>query len=486
MFEDQQDPDTPVPGAGESGSPPAAASAAGPSPQASGPSRSESAKDYSWVLGLLFWIVLLGIGAYWKFHTERATLLLNAISADSLQVSGVVTHNGQALSEGTVQLTVLDALEHKYLGSETLPVDKEGRFATDPARPLAKGVASRKLQIEATFFGRSSDPEPKDRRPLVASETVHVNFTPMLGPGARWIVCSLTVPFLLLIFLFTGPLTKAKARALFMFTYGVTIFSSLIPITLTFWIARNPYLMEVMEHAPVGLLRGMGKGMENPQWLVNIGGAVVPARPHAERPEAPETGTPSEKPGEGLGPTGQVAPDSAAATPGRPPAAEASSSHAQVVGGLAIPLFVILLATLGAGINMTRKVPEIQNDYDSVAITWGAAIKAPIAVFSDTGERVQDVEAAKIRKHLIETYMYFISAPFLAIAVYYLLQVVATSVAEPVLVVIAFATGLMTNTVIGSIIAFADATLKKAQAYPPRAKKRANGVQRKGRQRHHQ
>lgn len=60
----------------------------------------------------------------------------------------------------------------------------------------------------------------------------------------------------------------------------------------------------------------------------------------------------------------------------------------------------------------------------------------------------------------------FLSAPFLAIAVYYLLQVAASTVNQPILVVIAFASGLMSNTVVGAIIAFADRVLHRAQQPP--------------------
>jgi hypothetical protein len=56
--------------------------------------------------------------------------------------------------------------------------------------------------------------------------------------------------------------------------------------------------------------------------------------------------------------------------------------------------------------------------------------------------------------------MYLLSAPFLAITVYYLLQVVAESVAGPVLVLMAFATGLISDTIVSWIIEFARKTLK--------------------------
>jgi hypothetical protein len=98
----------------------------------------------------------------------------------------------------------------------------------------------------------------------------------------------------------------------------------------------------------------------------------------------------------------------------------------EVKGGLAIPLYVIVLAMLGAGINMTRKVPQIQTDYDSPAsATWSDALSAPMKMFrgSDAAENKpkHSKNPSVIRQELIETYMYFLSAPFLAIAVYYLL-----------------------------------------------------------------
>jgi hypothetical protein len=415
------------------------------------------------VIGLVFWIAVLAAFAYPRLRSERATLLLNVRTAEPLSVSGAVTYGGQAVSGGTVQLTLMDALEPKHLGSATLTVGAGGDFFTDPAKPLATGVANRRLKLQASFFGQTVAADPKERKPLVGSETLYVNFTPMFGPTARWVVGGLSVPLLLLIFLFTGPLTRAKARLLFMVTYGFALFSCAIPLAVTFWISRNPYLLEVMEHAPVGLLKGIGQGMSNPQWLVNIGGAVLPRRPlvetsaAAQEPAAGEPGT--------VSPASPASPALTLAAEAHSPVA-ASDGYSPVKGGLTIPLFVILLATLGGGINMTRKVPEIQRDYDCVAITLEAAMKAPVAVFSDAGEQVRDADATSVRRDLIETYMYFISAPFLAIAVYYFLQVIATSVAEPVLVVIAFATGLMSNTVVGSIIAFADVTLRKAQGSP--------------------
>src|SRR5262249_34135673 len=71
----------------------------------------------------------------------------------------------------------------------------------------------------------------------------------------------------------------------------------------------------------------------------------------------------------------------------------------------------------------------------------------------------QRTTAAEIRRKLIENFMYLLSAPFLAIAMYYLLLLLAEQVTEPVLVIMAFATGLVSKAVVGGIIEFAETKL---------------------------
>jgi hypothetical protein len=61
--------------------------------------------------------------------------------------------------------------------------------------------------------------------------------------------------------------------------------------------------------------------------------------------------------------------------------------------------------------------------------------------------------------------MYLLAAPFLAIAVYYLLQVVATNTATPVLVLMAFSTGLISDSIVTRITTFANETIGRSR--PP-------------------
>jgi hypothetical protein len=124
---------------------------------------------------------------------------------------------------------------------------------------------------------------------------------------------------------------------------------------------------------------------------------------------------------------------------------------------------------LGAGINMTIQVPKIQNRYDVLELPVSsrsmleATLQAPIAMLSYHAPATRDQSEIKsgIRRELISNYMYLLSAPFLAIAVYYFLQIVATNTAEPVLVLMAFATGLVSDKIISRIIGFARDTLGK-------------------------
>jgi hypothetical protein len=125
-----------------------------------------------------------------------------------------------------------------------------------------------------------------------------------------------------------------------------------------------------------------------------------------------------------------------------------------------------MLAMLGGGINMTKKVPDIQKRYDVQALppeTQGlvrSALTMPLSflglgplIATQTKDQRDTVQG--IRKELIDSYMGLISAPFLAIAVYYLLQIVATTVTEPVLVIVSFATGFISDSLVTAITTFA-------------------------------
>jgi len=301
-------------------------------------------------------------------------------------------------------------------------------------------------------------------RVVSGEQTVYINFTPPLGKQSLSIVTAIVILLMvILILLFTGDLTRRKARALFSVTYFMTFLSLSVPIAVTLLVSQNLYLVEMMEDAPIGLIKGTAKGVIDPQWLLNIGGAVrKPQRisQAQQSAEAKETAPSTEEKAAGTSLDREKS-YSVGDIGVRRPLGEAS-----IVGGLAVPFYVVILAMLGAGINMTRSVPKIQQDYDvsGLAQATRPMWKTTLTFFSSAQEPVstlaQRKAASDIRKGLIESYMYLLSAPFLAITVYYLLQVVAESVAGPVLVLMAFATGLISDTIVSWIIEFARKTLK--------------------------
>ncbi len=445
-------------------------------------SRSTSSASDAWV-GAVFWVViLLGIGYYWLF-SGRGEVVLNVSGKDTLVAEGRVMDSGMPVVHGAVQVLVEDPKGEGLVESATTDVNGQGAFRVEFKTAGINAVHPNGLRVTAHFDGRTSlDDKGK---PVQGSATVYVNMTPPWRVG--WGVVPVVAVLLVLATLFTGPLPPRKARLLFGFTYLVTFSACVIPILLTIAVSQSPYLLETMQQAPVGIVKARAKGLDESQWLVNIGGSVQPravaaaaaAKSTADgsvavavtagapgstaAPAAPASGADGATATATKSPAGDDTPKAAAL-----PVAAGLDATMEVLGGLAIPLYVLVLAMFGAGINMTRMVPEIQNDYDTqAAATPIGALSAPATLIRGLMTQelggVKGSDQAGIRQQLIETYMYFLSAPFLAVAVYYLLQVIATSVAQPVLVVIAFATGLMSSTAVGAIMAFADTWLAKAK-----------------------
>ena len=165
------------------------------------------------------------------------------------------------------------------------------------------------------------------------------------------------------------------------------------------------------------------------------------------------------------------------------PRPEASSSGEQrtqlpdeclINGGVVIPVYVLVLAMIAAGINTTRKVPDIQKGIRHQSSGLSPQDKAPRFPALPVDIRQAHSDVAAVRTELIETYMYFVAAPFLAIAMYYLVLMGVENPSDKVLVLMAFATGFMSDAVVGKIIAFGNQMLVKAKA-PAKLAKKENG-----------
>jgi hypothetical protein len=382
-------------------------------------------------------------------NTNTKTPTSGAITApEFLAVSGQVLVEGVP-AKGSVQVVVHDG-NHKYLASRVSELDGNGRFNETK---LMAADAKKELIVAANFNGAIL--KGTSAEPVAGSTTRYVNIaTPLESTKVMGILGSLLMLILLLIFLFTGELSRGKARALFAVTYFTTFLSLALPLAAAVLVSQNDYLIGKMKQASVGLVQGhIEENATANEWLVNIGGM-------------PKSGSST-----GLSQTpADPGAAAAAAAPATPPIDQNYDSYPS---GLAVPFYIVMLAMLGAGINMTRQVPKVQAAYDEKIVPRResmllAVLHAPRQIFQTTvvTDPKEREAAAYIRKQLIDSYMYLLAAPFLAIAVYYLLQVVATNTAKPVLVLMAFSTGLISDSIVSRITDFAQNTIGKLSPSP--------------------
>lgn len=443
------------------------------------------------VIGILFWVLVVGAIVYFVVRENHGKILLD-VSTQPEMVSGVVVFEGVPVHEGTLHVVVSEARNRRYQAGMTLPV-KNGKFSSQGRPRLGLADSSRPWRITAEFHGRAIEKTGGEQKSKVVSgeTTRYLNTSPPLGERFLW---SLTIAMLALLFfqlvLFTGDLGQRKARLLFVLMYFFTFFSLALPVVVSLLVARYENLVHSMEISPIGLVKAKAFGSDGQQWLVNIGGNVRRSPPAtAGGPEAQaspveegsrETGlpalpaaadtssVPSERPDRTVASEAEESPGDGAAAPSSATAGvveEAGEVVRTVEGGVAVPLYVVLLAMFGAGINMTLKVPVIQRSYEDVLVedgaSWFNSLAAPWKLLRGNADAsmIPRKTAGDIRRDLIENFMYLLSAPLLAIAMYYLLQVLAAEVTQPVLVLMAFATGLVSKAVVGGIIQFAESKL---------------------------
>jgi hypothetical protein len=378
-----------------------------------------TSKQLEKLLGFLIWVLVIASIVFLVYvQKDEADVLLNAVPGNN-QITGTITFEGERISGGVVELSVRSIKEDRQLGSIVSPVEGNGTFIADVSRLFPKNQGNQGLQVAARFTGlwTTGTGKSQEKKPLSGEAVTYVNASGPKVRQAEWVVVSFAAVLLfLLIVLFTGEIRRRKARVLFSTMYFVTFLSLFVPIVMTIWVSTDGKALTLMADSPVGLVRASARGIAEPQWLVNVGGTVAKGN-------------------------------------GNPPW--------QVKGGLAVPFYVILLAMLGAGINMTRRIPEIQAKYDTEGLS--ASEFGAMNVFGllfggkspSTIQAADRVKTAGIRTELVRNFMFVLSAPFLAIAMYYVLQVIATEVAQPVLVIMAFATGLVSDKVVGFIVDFA-------------------------------
>jgi hypothetical protein len=172
--------------------------------------------------------------------------------------------------------------------------------------------------------------------------------------------------------------------------YFLVFVSLALPIVVSMMLLQSSYLIAIMEKAPVGLVRATAASSKTePQWFINIGGILTqkdevstsPRTAPAGKPEPGQSAPAQTETKPGAAPAGGETAGGAQKAPPQPKAPDkpsttatspleissSSRSSPYIEGGLAVPFYVVLLAMFGAGINLTRRVPEIQEEFRNSA-----------------------------------------------------------------------------------------------------------------------
>jgi hypothetical protein len=243
----------------------------------------------------------------------------------------------------------------------------------------------------------------------------------VLGPNEvdGWILSAVVAIWIVLVgtfvWWFTGEYSRVKQRYAIIYSYMLAALFLIVPLAIPIAVVVMPGLAPVLAKTPVGFLRVGAATVGSDriridQWSLNIGGTpavhVQPPRSegtpesppepksepsHAEetpaaiaaaKPDAPaaEGGAVSDArarlgelarhatgrlSGAGSG-TAQPTDPTAAGLAALEPDAPDSAITYDVTGGLVVPLYVVILATIGGAFRMTRAVPVIERKIRAV------------------------------------------------------------------------------------------------------------------------
>ena len=334
-----------------------------------------------------------------------------------LEVAGRAMVHGEALQNGVIRLTAEDIVTQQYLGGDIVEIKAGEPFeAALLLSPDARGVRSASVHLRAAVSGVHRG------KPVNGETTMNIGFPRAVSQSAAWIAGAvLALVAVAMMWLFTGRIHTRKQRWLYAAMYLLVFAALALPIAASVLVVQSSYVVEMMERSPVGLVRATTPGAAGePQWLLNIGGVATERDEHSVRLE----------------------------------------------GGLAVPFYVVLLAIAGAGINLVRRVPEIQEEYrGSVPLSrpfpaW--LHKPPAEDPLDDDDRRR--RTSSFRRALVQNIVYLLAAPLLAIAAYYLLQSIAAEPPRPLVVAIARLTGLVADSLISGLFRVAETTLKSSPA----------------------
>ena len=240
-----------------------------PAAQADTPPATEGISD-AW-FGAVIWVTIIIGVLYFSLFSGQFDVLLNVSGTDPLVAEGVVTNEGAPVGSGTIHVQVEEPQGERLLTSAVADVSQKGTFRVELRRTQPTTTLDEGLRVQAIYRGRTTSGD-NESKSLKGASIVYVNTTPPWS--MNWGSGALLIVLIGLVVLFTGPLPPPKARILFGVTYVVTFSARVIPIVLTIAASRSPSLINTMRRAPVGIINAKAKGLEESQWLVNIGRSV--------------------------------------------------------------------------------------------------------------------------------------------------------------------------------------------------------------------
>lgn len=392
------------------------------------------------VISALSVITLVTFGIWFGFFREQPTTATNSATVfldwpqqETGEIRFRIMHEGRTENvSGHVQLLVKEFSSDVPLVHKTIAIEQgSGSIKISDVPGFEKYIDPQKqLVVGATFAGHTGvGTGDKSAQKIKGEYYIRIN-TPspvyeIIFEAALWLIF---ISLLLEIALFSVRPYRATMSLMFGLMYMKTFFSISLPFIISLYIHANPGLINVMKNAPISLVQANLPDSTEVQWLLNIGGVV-----------------------------------------------DGSNSSAPTIkGGIVVPFYMIALAMLGAGINMTLKVPKIQQDYDEQVIAARTKTGKTLKELEDSRSTATQKERAtflaarvQARSGLIQNFMYLLSAPFLAIAAFYLLHLAGEQIGTPILVVVGFATGLISDKVVEGIIRVGEKMFGKSSAEPP-------------------
>jgi len=213
--------------------------------------------------------------------------------------------------------------------------------------------------------------------------------------GVAGTLSVMAVPFLLILYMllqvfpsFMRVPTKQNAKSMLTTIYILALIFLFIPLLVPLFISVSSDLEALLRTTPVGFMKASIGRVDDLQWVVNIGG--VPA------------------------------------------------SGGVLKGGLGIPLLVLVISTLGAAINMLRKLPDFLRRYDQIPED-----DSKVAASGHAG--------GELRGDLLKYLVYIISAPFIAMAAFSLM-LIADYTNPHAVAIVAFSVGFISDTVVEAIL----------------------------------